>query len=397
MSRTFLIVFCGLLLTSNAFSTDVLLPSIYALESAFGAPIEQVQIAMPLFIFASAFGQLIYGPASDRFGRKPVLLAGLALYTTAGMMALLAPSMEIILVARAVQGFGSAAGIVVGRAILRDMHAGAALAQTMALAMTMIALGPMLAPLAGTGLLALGGWRGAFAAMAAFGATMAAVAVFKLDETNHSLRSDALDAGAWIIATRRVLGHPQSRFFLSFAALLAFTIMSFIAHSPRFFKQTFGWEGVSFAAAFAAMGAGIILGQFLNVRAIGRYGVLATTRVALAVQAAACVAIAVLYGAGMLTGISFAALMFVFNCGFLSVVANAASLTLDPHPDIAGLASSLYGFVTQLVPGALALATLGVIGGNIGRWAMIVSVITCGLLAALMRYHPVAGPRSLPA
>jgi MFS transporter, DHA1 family, multidrug resistance protein len=397
MSRTFLIVFCGLLLTSNAFSTDVLLPSIYALERAFGAPIEQVQIAMPLFIFASAFGQLVYGPASDRFGRKPVLLAGLALYTTAGLMALLAPSMEIILVARALQGFGSAAGIVVGRAILRDMHAGAALAQTMALAMTMIALGPMLAPLAGTGLLALGGWRGAFAAMAVFGASMAAVAVFRLEETNHTLRSDALDGGAWIIATRRVLGHPQSRFFLCFAALLAFTIMSFIAHSPRFFKQAFGWEGVTFAAAFAGMGAGIILGQFVNARAIGRYGVLATTRVALAVQASACVAIAVLYAAGALTGIGFALLMFVFNCGFLSVMANAASLTLDPHPDIAGLASSLYGFITQLVPGSLALATLGLIGGDIGRWGICAALITCGLLVAMLRYRPVVTARVVVA
>jgi MFS transporter, DHA1 family, multidrug resistance protein len=397
MSRTFLIVFCGLLLTSNAFSTDVLLPSIYALERAFGAPIERVQIAMPLFIFASAFGQLFYGPASDRYGRKPVLLAGLALYTAAGAMALLAPSMEIVLVARALQGFGSAAGIVVGRAILRDTHAGPALAQTMALAMTMIALGPIFAPLAGTGLLAIGGWRGAFTAMAAFGAAMATAAAFKLDETNQTLRSDALNAAAWIVATRRVFAHPQSRFFLSLAALLAFTIMSFIAHSPRFFKQAFGWEGVTFAGAFAAMGAGIILGQFLNARAIRRYGVLATTKVALAVQAFACVAIAGLHGAGALTGIGFAALMFVFNCGFLSVMANAASLTLDPHPDIAGLASSLYGFVTQMVPGGLALATLGLIGGNIGTWAVIVSVITCGLLVALMRYNPAAAIRSVPA
>ena len=93
MSRRFLIIFCGLLLTSNAFSTDVLLPAIFSLEAAFAAPIEQVQIAMPIFIFSSAFGQLIYGPASDRFGRKPVLLAGLGIYTAAAVIALFAPSL----------------------------------------------------------------------------------------------------------------------------------------------------------------------------------------------------------------------------------------------------------------------------------------------------------------
>jgi MFS transporter, DHA1 family, multidrug resistance protein len=395
LSHRFLIVFCGLLLASNAFSTDVLLPAIYSIERAYGVRLEQVQMSMPLFIFSSAFGQLIYGPASDRFGRKPVLLVGLGVYTAAGVLALLAPNMEMLLVARSVQGFGSAAGIVVGRAILRDTHAGAALAQVMALAMMMIALGPIFAPLVGTSLVAVGGWRAAFAAMVAFGAIMTVVALLKLEETNRSFQSDALDGKSWSRAVQRVFGHSQSRFFLSFAALLAFTIMSFVAHAPRFFNQAFGWDGFTFAGAFALMGAGIIVGQFINTRAITRWGVVATTKLALAVQAFACVAIAAFFAAGALSGVGFVMLMFLFNCGFLSVMANAASLTLDPHPDIAGLASSLYGFVTQAVPGALAMATLGLIGGDIGIWACLVSAITCGLLGAIMLFHP--GVRRLSA
>ena len=389
MSRTFLVVFCGLLLASNAFSTDVLLPAIFSIEIAFAAPIEQVQIAMPLFIFCSAFGQLVYGPASDRFGRKPVLLAGLLLYTAAALTALMAPSITVLLIARAVQGFGAAAGIVVGRAILRDTHAGPALAQTMALAMAMISLGPIFAPLAGTGLVALGGWRAAFAAMVIFGTSMGLIAVFRLQETNKALQPDAIDPKIWALAVRRVLGHPQSRFFLLLAAALAFTIISFISHAPRIFKSAFGWDGFAFAGAFAVMGAGIILGQFVNRWAIGRHGVLATTRMALGTQAFACAAIVILYWSGGLSGLMFGFLMFLFNCGFLSTMANAASLTLDPHPDIAGLASSLFGFVTQLLPGALALATLGLIGGQVQVWAGVASVITAGLLFALVRYTPV--------
>jgi len=388
MSRTFLIVFCGLLLASNAFSTDVLLPAIFAMEDAFAVPIEQIQIAMPLFIFASAFGQLIYGSASDRFGRKPVLLAGLGLYTGAALVALLAESIEVVLVARAFQGLGSAAAIVIGRAILRDTSAGAQLAKTMALAMAMISFGPILAPLAGTGLVAVGGWRMPFAAMMLFGCTMAAVAIVKLDETNRALRSDALDMAQLKLAIRRVLGHPQSRFFLALAAVLSFTIISFIAHAPRFFKAAFGWEGLAFALAFSAMGTGIILGQFLNSFAIGRFGVLATSRAALLIQTFACGLMALLAATGTLHPVAFGALMFVYNCCFLSVMANAASLTLDPHPDIAGLASSLFGFFTQLLPAALTLATLAVIGGEVTRWSTTVTIIAAGLLIALLRYRP---------
>lgn len=388
MSRTFLIVFSGLLLASNAFSTDVLLPAVYSMANALSAPLQQVQIAMPLFIFASAFGQLIYGSASDRFGRKPVLLVGLALYTASALVASIAQSIEVVLVARAFQGLGSAAGIVVGRAILRDTHAGPELARTMAMAMAMISCGPILAPLAGTGLVALGGWRLSFAAMVAFGLAMAAICVVKLEETNTDLRPDALDWKELKRAAAAVLGHPQSRFFLVMAAALGFTIISFIAHAPRFFKVAFDIDGLAFAGAFGVMGAGIIVGQIVNSRAIGRYGVLPTSKVALILLALTCALLATLSLSGRLSPVVFGLLMFLFNCSFLSLMANAASLTLDPHPHIAGFASSIFGFVTQLVPGALALATLGIISGEIARWAAIVSAITLALLVALLRYRP---------
>jgi DHA1 family bicyclomycin/chloramphenicol resistance-like MFS transporter len=388
MSQKFLIVFCGLLLASNAFSTDVLLPAVFAMERDLAAPITTVQITMPLFIFASAFGQLLYGSASDRFGRKPVLLAGLAVYTVAALVATLAQSITVVLVARAFQGLGSAAGIVIGRAILRDTHAGPELARTMALAMAMISFGPILAPLAGTGLVALGGWRLSFAAMVSFGLVMSAVALTRLGETNKALRPDALDLAQLREAGMRVLSHPQSRFFLMLAGALGFLIISFIAHAPRFFKTAFGIEGLAFAAAFGVMGLGIIVGQFINSRAITAFGVLPTTRVGLAVLTAVCGLLALLAAVDRLSPVTFGVLMFLFNCAFLSLMANAASLTLDPHPDIAGLASSIFGFVTQMVPGGLALLTLGLIGGEVVRWAAVVSAITLGLLVSLLRYRP---------
>ena len=388
MSRRFLIIFCGLLLTSNAFSTDILLPALFSMEGAFAAPLEQVQIAMPLFIFASAFGQIVYGPASDRFGRKPVLLTGLAIYTFAALIALMAQSLGVLLFARALQGFGSAAGIVLGRAILRDTHSGAELAQSMAMAMAVITLGPVLSPLAGTGLVALGGWQSVFGAMALFGMTLAAVTVWKLEETNNALRPDALDRRELVIAFRRVLSHPQSRFFLFVAAALGFTIISFIAHAPRFFRSTFGIEGIWFAAMFALLGMGIVVGQICNTRSIRRYGVLNTTRAAAGILVAVTGLMAVLTAMSWISPIEFGLLMLVFNGAFLSMMANAASLTIDPHAEIAGLASSVYGFVTQLIPGALALATLPLIRGELAIWASVAAVVAIVVLAGLLCYRP---------
>jgi hypothetical protein len=119
-----------------------------------------------------------------------------------------------------------------------------------------------------------------------------------------------------------------------------------------------------------------------------RFGVLPTTRVSMVFFALVCGTMAVLNALGALGPVAFGLLMFLFNCSFLSLMANAASLTLDPHPQIAGLASSIFGFVTQMVPGACTLAPLGLIGGEVGRWATTVSAVTVLLLVMLWFYRP---------
>ena len=159
MSRTFLVTFCGLLLTLGAFSCDIMLPAFWSMERELGAPIALVQAVVPVFLLSSACGQLLFGSASDRFGRRPVLLGGLACYLAGTALGLLAQSIDVVLAGRVLQGLGSACGVVVGRAILRDRHSGAALAQTMSLAMAIFAVGPILAPLLGYALVSLGGWR----------------------------------------------------------------------------------------------------------------------------------------------------------------------------------------------------------------------------------------------
>ena len=170
-------------------------------------------------------------------------------------------------VGRAAQGFGSACGIAVGRAVLRDISHGPALAQAMALAMAIFALGPISAPLVGYGLVALGGWRAIFLGMARVctPACWRSRCCASRRPTRSPTRTRCGPPGCCTrsAASRR---NRQSRYFLLVAAATQFGIISFVSNAPRFFKSAFGIEGLQFALLFAATGLGIILGQIANNR-----------------------------------------------------------------------------------------------------------------------------------
>ncbi len=390
MSKTLLIAYCGLLLSVSAFSCDITLPAFWSMERDLAAPIEWVQAVVPVFLIAQGFGQLAFGPVSDRFGRRPVILAGLVLYIAGAGVAALAAGIGLVHVGRIAQGVGAACGIAVGRAVLRDVSHGPALAQAMALAMAIFALGPICAPLLGYGLVALGGWRTIFLGMGLFGAALLAATVGWFRETNPAPDREALQPRRLLQALLRVLRHPQSRYFLTVAAITQFGIVSFVANAPRFFKSAFAIDGFQFAALFAATGLGIVLGQLTNTRLIALLGVLAATRVAAFVLLAVTVAVTLLSLAGALPGVVFAGLMFIFNTSFLVVIANSASLVIDPHREIAGFTSSVYGFVTQITASALAVLTVPLFGGALLPWALVMLLVTGSAFVALMAYRRAA-------
>ena len=212
VSRAALIAFCGLLLSVSAFSCDITLPAFWSMQRDLGAPIEWVQAIVPVFLLFQAIGQLAFGPVSDRFGRRPVILAGLVplprrrRHRLAG-----ARASASVHVGRAAQGFGSACGIAVGRAVLRDISHGPALAQAMAMAMAIFALGPISAPLIGYGLVALGGWRTIFLGMAIFATGLLIFAAVRFQETNPALDPCALQPARLLQSLGRIARATGSR------------------------------------------------------------------------------------------------------------------------------------------------------------------------------------------
>jgi DHA1 family bicyclomycin/chloramphenicol resistance-like MFS transporter len=387
MDRRFLIPFCGVLLTFNAFSCDIILPAFFAIERDLGASIERVQAIIPIFLMAAGAGQLAFGPLSDRFGRRPVLLAGVALYIVGSLLALLASTLPALYFSRGLQGLGAACGVVVGRAILRDTHGGAELARAMAIATAIFAIGPLTAPLIGAGLLSVVGWRGVFAALAVFGIAVWTATLLGLRETNAAPDTQALSVARFGRAVAAVARHPQSRHWLIVAVLLHFTVIVQVVNAPRIFKSAFGYEGGAFAAAWALSALGIVAGQLISSRLIRRFGVIATVEVAASVFFADVAVIALAGFGGVLTAPFFIALLVVFTASMLVMLSNAISLFLDPHREIAGTASSIYGFVSQLLGSGLALAVMPALAAGLQPWALLQVAIGAALLALVVRFR----------
>ena len=259
----------------------------------------------------------------------------------------------------------------------------------MALAMAIFALGPISAPLVGYGLVALTGWRGVFIGMASL-RPAAGVGRALVQGNQRGAGCDRSASRRLRQSLRRIAGHPQSRYFLIVAAATQFGIISFVANGPRFFKSAFGIDGLEFALLFAATGLGIVLGQIANNRLIARLGVLTTTRIAAFVLLAVTTLVVLLSLADALPGMAFTGLMFMFNTSFLVVMANAASLVIDPHREIAGFASSAYGFFTQITASVLAVLTVPLFAGALLPWSLTMLAVTLSVFVLIVVYRPVA-------
>ncbi len=356
MRSRFIVVYCGLLMSAAAFGTDVTLPSFPAMVSDLATSVTLVQWTIPVFMIAAGAGQLVWGGLSDRLGRKPALAGGLAMFLAGCLLAAFAPGIETLLAARGLQGFGAAAAIVSSRAIIRDLNTGDELARSLALATAIFAAGPIVAPLAGGVIAELSHWRMIFAVLALYGAAMIVI-LMRMPETLAATTEDATRISTIARRTKKMIGNPQSRHFLVMSAITSSAIYLIISSLPVIYDAHFDIDGFVFAMFFAVHGFGIIAGQMANRRLIRTHGTVRAMIAAGFVLVAASGIVVAGAALGVMNAYFMTALMVMFSTSYLIVYSNSASLVLDPHGDIAGFASSVFGVFSQ-IGGALIVAVL---------------------------------------
>jgi MFS transporter, DHA1 family, multidrug resistance protein len=382
-----IVAYCGVLMSISSFSVDITLPSFPAMVSDLGTRFELVQWTITSYMIGAGLGQLFWGSASDRFGRRPVLAAGLGLFLLGCLGAAFASSISLMLACRVLQGLGAAAAIVSSRAIIRDRYSGEDLARNLALATAIFAVGPIFAPLLGAGVAALAGWRFIFLGLSVFAAGLLIVLV-RVPETLPARAPDALRLAVFMQRSRRLLKHPQSCYFVFLSAVVMASMLLILASTPRIYEHAFGLSGTTFAVYFAFHGLGIVLGQAANRRLIRSIGIV---KAMIAANIVLVVAVALMLGfifAGLMSAILMTALITLFATSYLIVYSNAAAMVLDPHGDIAGFTAAFYGFVSQIGSALLVSVLVVLTGDSVAGFATALLAICLVSLGALLAWRP---------
>lgn len=395
LRRSRLLLLLGALSAFGPLSIDMYLPALPALGRGFGAPASQVQLTLSGCLLGLALGQTVAGPLSDSLGRRRPLLVGLAAYAVASLLCAFAPSVFVLAALRFLQGCAGAAGIVIARAVVRDLHSGVALARFFSLLLLVNGLAPILAPLFGGQLLRVTSWRGVFVTLAVVGALLFLAAALGLGETLPPERRHPGGLVATLATFRRLLA---DRAFIGYALSggLAFAAMfSYISGSPFVLQDIYGASPQLFSAMFGLNAFGLVVAGQVNGRLVGRVAPARLLVVGLAASACGGVALLTVVAGGHLglAGILPALFVLVASLGF--VMPNAAALALSGHARSAGSASALLG-VLQYAVGAVAAPLVGV-GGTGTAWPMAV-VIAALSLSALAAFALLARERAtLPA
>ncbi|WP_295851900.1 multidrug effflux MFS transporter [Tardiphaga sp.] len=333
----------------NPLAMDIMLPSLPDIGVAYRiADANRLQTVLSTFLLGFGFGQFIIGPLSDRFGRRPILLLGMGLYCVASLLAIMAPSFETLLLARALQGLGTSATRVIATSIVRDCYAGRRMASVMSLVMMVFIAVPVVAPSIGQAIMLMAQWRGVFVVLTVYGFLALIWSAWRLPETlppseRKSLAiRDVLGAYWQTISNRQTLGYAVA------AGGVIGTLFGFVFTAQQVFTEIFHL-GHYFPLAFAAIAIGVALAGFLNSRFVGRLGMRVISHGALVgyVAVAAIMLAAVKFD--VLSLPLFMALAALMMFGFGLVFANFTALAMEPQGHIAGTASSLYGTITTLV------------------------------------------------
>lgn len=340
--QLWVLVVLSALMGFASISTDFYLPAMPAMARSLGVGIGAIEFTISGYLIGFSLGQLFWGPLSDRHGRRVPVAAGIVLFVIGSAGCALASSVETIILARIVQALGASAGVVLARAMVRDLYEGARAAQMLSTLMVVMAVAPLLGPLVGAHIAAAAGWRMIFWLLVAVGGLTLA-ALFAIPETLPLARRsrEPLGRAVWrygqLLRQRRILGYAGAGgfFYAGMFAYIAGTPFAFITYY-QVPAERYGW-------LFGSGILGIVLANIVNARLVQRFGIDRNLVGGTSMAAATAIAAAMVayFGLGGLWGLYVPLALFLSCTGF--IVANSIAGALGDFPEEAGAVSALVG------------------------------------------------------
>ena len=362
-------------------SIDMYLPAMPVMETVFHTSAAAVQITMVTFLLGYAVGQSLYGPITDRFGRKPPLYASLLLFIAASAACALAPSIPLISAFRLLQAIGACGGAVMSRAMVRDLFRPQDLRRIFSMLVLVLGVSPVVAPLFGSYLLLWFGWKAAFVAQATLGVACMAGMHFRLPE---SLGHDARRPLDWDAVTSAYTRLLKDRTFLGASVVCGFSsagTFAYITSAPFVFISLYKVSTEHFGWLFGAVAAGMVLASQINGRMSHQIPLWRVLRNANLVQLGAGLVLlaTVLSGVGGLGGVFLGVFAYVSAQGF--VFPNGSAIAMMRHGKIAGTASALLG-TNQFLIAAVTTTFLGFLDNPAVPMAVVIA--GCGFAATVL-------------
>jgi DHA1 family bicyclomycin/chloramphenicol resistance-like MFS transporter len=393
-SSVWFTILLGILLAFTPLGTDTFALAMPTIARELGAAPAAVQFGITTFFLGIAGGQLGWGPISDRFGRRPALLAGCTLFLLASLFCAAAGSVTEIVALRFVQGLGMSSGPVIARSIVRDLYTRERAARLLAQMIVVFSFVPIFGPLLSAGLLTWRGWPAVFGLHALVAALVIATTLFGLKETAPSARASI---NPLRIAANFVALLVDRRFLAPIATTLCTLagIYAFVSNSAFALVQGAGVTTVQYSMLFAVVMVGGIVGAWLSSQLVGRLGIPRLVRIGTAIAAATGLAVGLLAW----LGVSHWAALIIPMTGYMFatsfILPNVTAAALSPFPQMAGAASSLIGAITFAL-GALISAVLGeLFDGTVRPLATTVAIagLSAFVVEAVLASAAAARPR----
>jgi len=372
-------------------STDFYLPSLPSIVRVMGTDVAGAQATLSSFLFGFAGGQVLWGPLSDRLGRRPILLAGLALFLLATLACAFAPSIEALTAARAFQAFGASGPIVLGRAMVRDLYEGPRAGRELARMGMIMGLVPAVAPVLGGVLQNAFGWRSTFIASFVFALALAATIILLMPETLRAKTPGRLSILSILRGYGVLLRNRAFRVYVGLTALAYAGLFAFISGSSFVLIGIYGLSPVQYGFSFGFGVLGFIAGTIMAQKLVGTRGIDGVIGLGVACLAGGGLLMLVCVAGGIGGPLGVVVPMALYACGVGLTMPQAQGAAMMPFPERAGAASSFNGLCQMLLSACVGLLVGHALEGAALPLPLVMSVLG---VSALVLFKASAGIRA---